>query len=122
MNLTRLSPQSHIEALRPTMLGGVVQGLLQDTEKTKRNLCRDGAGQVVASEVDLHSLMLAELFAEAPHSCSQAQVLQPGRVQLVRQGLDILGYFGGLLPQFVDEAEDFNRRIGQVPFELIDRD
>jgi hypothetical protein len=50
------------------MLRGIVEGFLQNPIEAKRNVRRQGAGQIMGLEIDFHSLLLAEFFAEASHS------------------------------------------------------
>src|SRR4029077_17878288 len=76
MNLTRHSPQLHFESPYPAVFCGIVQGFLQNSKKAKRNVRRQRAWQIVDFEVDLHILLLAELFAEASHGGSYAQIFQ----------------------------------------------
>jgi hypothetical protein len=76
MNLARRSPQLHSEVPHPAVLHGIVEGLLQNPKDTKRDVRRQGAWQIVGFKVDLHSLLLAELSAEAPGSSGNTQVFQ----------------------------------------------
>ena len=47
--------------------------------------------QVAGLEINLHFSLLPEIFAEAPHGLSDAQIFQFWRVQAVRQGVDVDG-------------------------------
>jgi len=53
-----------------------VKGLLQNSEKAKRNVWRQTAPQIVCVNVNLHILLFAELPAEASHSSRYAEILQ----------------------------------------------
>jgi hypothetical protein len=52
MNLIRRSPQSYFDVPYPTVFYRIVEGLLHDAEEAKRNVRRQRAGQIVASEVN----------------------------------------------------------------------
>src|ERR1700689_1835643 len=121
MNLIRGAPQSHFDVLCPAVFCRIVKGLLQDSEKAKRNVRWHGAGQILALEVNPHLRLLPELFAEASHDGSYAQIFQFCRVQLVRQGLDIGCDLGGLLLQFSDTVPDF-KQVERALLELCQVD
>ena len=76
MNLVRSSPQLHFEVPYPTVLCGIVEGFLEHPVEAKRNVRRHGAWQIVALEVNLYFLYLAEFSTEASHGHSKAQIFQ----------------------------------------------
>jgi hypothetical protein len=76
MNFTRRSPQSHFEVSNPAVFCRIVEGFLQNSEEAKRSVWRQRAWQIVALEVNLHVLLLAELFAETSDGGRYAQILQ----------------------------------------------
>jgi len=76
MNLVRSSPQLHFEVLFPTVLCGIVEGFLEHPVEAERNVRRQGACQIVALEVNLYFLYLAEFSTEASHGDSKTQIFQ----------------------------------------------
>ncbi len=76
MNLVRSSPQLHFEVPYPTVLCGIVESFLEHPVQAERNVRRQGAWQIVALEVNLYFLYLAEFSTEASHGNSKTQIFQ----------------------------------------------
>ena len=76
----------------------------------------------MASEVNFHFLLLAKLFAEPFHSRNYAQIVQFGRVQLVRHRLDIDRYLCALLSYCVYAGAEFRNRIGEILLDSFEFD
>src|SRR5271167_569563 len=64
-------------------------------------------------------MLVGELPTEALHGRDQAQVLELGRMQPMRQGLNVFRKFNGPTPQFFHAATELSQRSRQVLRELI---
>ena len=69
--------------------------------------------------VNMHFLLLSELLAEFSRGRDEAYIFQPWRVQLVRQGSDLVRCLDGVLPQFVHATMEFSRLLGKIVLELV---
>src|SRR5580765_2247965 len=114
LNLIRRPPQSHFEVPCPAVFCRIANCFLQDPEQAQGKIRRQQAWQILGREVNFHLLLLAELLAKASHGRGYAQIFQLRRVQLVRQGLDVLRYLGDLVHLFVHAAADFSGQIGSL--------
>jgi hypothetical protein len=63
----------------------VSQTLLCYAKKTKRNIRRDYARNVLMGKLDLDVLQVFKLFAKCSHSRDKPKSLQSGRMQAMRQ-------------------------------------
>jgi len=78
LNLTRRSPQSHLEVANATVFGGIAESFLQNSEEAKRNVRRQRGRQIVASEINFHFLLRFEFLTEAFRRHSKTKKLQFG--------------------------------------------
>ena len=70
-------------------------------------------------EVNFHFLLLPKFMAKSPGCRDEAQIFESGRVQLVRQGADILRYFQDLFPQVVHASAKFGRTLGEFALQEL---
>ena len=84
MNLSRASPQTYFETFSPTMLCGIAQGFLENSEQRKRNSWWQTSRDIVTMEINFHLVALTKLPAEILCRSNDAQVIQFRRVQFVR--------------------------------------
>ena len=72
------------------MADHVAQRLLRHAEQAERRVLADGGGQRVEVHREVDPALAAAPFAFRPERLGQAELLQDRRVQLVRQGVDVL--------------------------------
>jgi len=72
-------------ALRLTMFDGVAKRFLGDAKQTQGDIFGDLEGNVGPSELNFNLLLPANFLAKPIESRHQADVLQPARVQLMRE-------------------------------------
>lgn len=89
VNFIRRSRQAHYEAFCTAVFCRIVESFLQDSEQAERNVRPQRTGYIIASEVNLHVLLLAEFPAEALHGGGDSQIFQSCGVQFMRQRLGI---------------------------------
>ena len=77
------SAKMHIEMPDLAVSHRVLQGFLEDPEKTERHVRRYTARNVLGSEINLEAFLPGELATETAHCGHNAQIQQPWRVQLV---------------------------------------
>ncbi len=71
------------------MLDDVVQSLLCHPVKAKRNIMREAVPCSISLKVDLQPVRLRDLLAKVSDRSRQANVLQLGRMQTMRQIVNI---------------------------------
>src|SRR5215831_2434712 len=100
MNLIRSLLQTHLNPLRSTMSSGVTKTFLNDSEEAKRNLRWWGIWYTVILDFDLYTVPLAKLFGQLFHGRNKTHIIQTGRMQIMRYGVDICRHAHHLFFQF----------------------
>jgi len=91
MNLVLGCPQVRFIIPHTAVLCRIAKRFLQNSVEAKRNITRQRAWQIAAPETNLHPLLLAELLTESLHGPDHTLQVKPGRVQSVRQRLNVSG-------------------------------
>src|SRR5215472_3777703 len=102
-NLICLLRQLHFDSFHPAVLNAVVEGFLENAKEAQPNIKRQNRTDF-SLEVDFYSVPFGEFPAPAPYTRENSQVLELGRVQLMREPLHIVGNLNRLLLQFPHAA------------------
>src|SRR4029077_16011525 len=94
LNLLPYFPEVYVKFPHTTMFHAIEQRFLRHAEQAKRNFLREGAGNGIAREFDIHFLSLGKLLAKASDCRSKSKVLEFRGVQAVRYGLNVRSNLG----------------------------
>src|ERR1700676_1438721 len=108
--------------LNPAVLDRIMERLLQHSKHAKRDIRRNGARHAFMTEVDHHSLLLRELFAQAFSRGHNSKVFQLRRMQTMGYCLHIVTNFNYLSAEPMDIGADFANRERRVLRELLEFD
>ena len=89
VNLAVGRPQLHVDMRDAAVFRGIVQGFLQHAEEAEGSIGRQLARDVAADEGNGDLLLRGEFLTERLRGSLDSQQLEPRRVQLVRQRLDV---------------------------------
>src|SRR5262249_29566019 len=97
----RCSAEVCVEPSNAAVPDSVAQGLLQNSEEAQRDGRRDLVRYVLVGELNLDVLLRRQLGAEASHRGDDAEQLQPRRMQLVGECLQVARDLRGLRLQLL---------------------
>src|ERR1700676_732158 len=108
--------------LNSAVLDRIMESLLQHSKHAKRDIRRNDTRYVFMTEVNYHSLLLRELFAQAFGCGHNSQVFELRRMQTMGYCLHIVTNFKYLGTEPMDISADFANRGRRVLRELLEFD
>src|SRR5213593_3446002 len=101
------------------MLGGILQGFLQNTEETQCDLLWQFFRDVFGVKVNLHTVPFGVLPAKAGRRRCEPQKPQLGGVQAMCESLNRVSKFCDLVAYSPDLLRGFSRQGGQALLQAL---
>src|SRR5215813_8730551 len=100
VNPIGLFAQVHFDSSSAAVLHGVMTCFLYNSEQEESDFGRHKTGNITP-EINLYFVALREFPAPASYPCNDAEIFQLRRVQIVRQGLNVIRNFSHPISEFL---------------------
>lgn len=105
---------------RTAVLDDVLQGLLSDSKKAEADVLRELAGNGMVDELNPQFELIGDFFAQGVHGSNQTKNFQPGGMELLGDGVQAGGNFGGDLGDATELIPGMRRKAGHILLELTE--